>query len=808
MSFRPTVNVVMDGKILTDYFCKSYSEWSLLMFATELINECRNLHTVEDVMKQLNVTEIWDDMSDSEFPVIVDLSSRFIYHSKSVLSAEDVAKIPTLKLVSIIRAKQNATYSDEFFLSDGKISFETMDLSEFLGKGDQREVREFLSIVWPDVFTRLYEAGISRLPETQKQSWMFEVNDILDKLCTERVEGALRMKISLCLRKEAYFPCSLKELTDSIKQLIDRDYCSTYARIMGDTIDYPSILDFADNCFQGKNGIEKNVGKAMEVYKTLFHDYSIELREEVCAKRGFGEKPRPTCDAEKAMYVQVTRMLGELFSDAKNAEVLFEYVTECNQECDDTSGFDTFIDWKGVRGELHSEYFMDDDMFDYAVDDEEFTYDNDLYVGESGESKSIDDEADFLVDIPMSLHKKCDKSKPFRVCSVIAYGFFLKSRSVCEELLSENPVISELKAILDERIDNLKEFLGYPVLSELEIKDIDAIEEAIRAELECGLGELRIYVSDGDKCEVCVRGLRPSLHYTMRTSPELSMCSIERGYTFFADDIKYIALQKKYKMLVFDEMICIKYMGDYFKDRIRISFRMNGETVARIDAGIPLFCRMDDNEYDLKDDQKTDEAVLWMPIELTAIGLDFSAYDDAWNWAMEEIVENGITIPDDAVDLMSFSEFECAKPEDKHYALFCQPLEKKALVRVLTKDSVQYYKVGNLFTHELGVDYPLQVLLNNAKSLCETDTGRKKSDGLNKSLTYEEKLLLEPLDVLYLSLRSYNSLMRRGISTLGDLCAQTKESIRQTRNLGDKQVKEIEDALRKKGLFLKDDAVN
>ena len=50
---------------------------------------------------------------------------------------------------------------------------------------------------------------------------------------------------------------------------------------------------------------------------------------------------------------------------------------------------------------------------------------------------------------------------------------------------------------------------------------------------------------------------------------------------------------------------------------------------------------------------------------------------------------------------------------------------------------------------------------------------------------------LLPIDVLDLTVRSYNCLRRAGINTVGDLLLLSEDKLRTVRNLGNKSVKEI-----------------
>ena len=61
-----------------------------------------------------------------------------------------------------------------------------------------------------------------------------------------------------------------------------------------------------------------------------------------------------------------------------------------------------------------------------------------------------------------------------------------------------------------------------------------------------------------------------------------------------------------------------------------------------------------------------------------------------------------------------------------------------------------------------------------------------------------------PIEVLDLSVRSYNCLKRANINTVGELTLKTEKELMRIRNLGRKSLKEIIQKLEERGLYLKD----
>ena len=81
-------------------------------------------------------------------------------------------------------------------------------------------------------------------------------------------------------------------------------------------------------------------------------------------------------------------------------------------------------------------------------------------------------------------------------------------------------------------------------------------------------------------------------------------------------------------------------------------------------------------------------------------------------------------------------------------------------------------------------------------SIVETDKERKKEE--------KEKLLLESIDVLKLSVRSSMCLRNADILRVGDLVNQTETDLLKVKNLGRHSLDEIKEALGKHELSLKE----
>ena len=68
----------------------------------------------------------------------------------------------------------------------------------------------------------------------------------------------------------------------------------------------------------------------------------------------------------------------------------------------------------------------------------------------------------------------------------------------------------------------------------------------------------------------------------------------------------------------------------------------------------------------------------------------------------------------------------------------------------------------------------------------------------------EAKLYGESIDILDLSIRASNGLLRAGIKTIGELCQLTEPDVRRIRNMGEKSVREVKSRLADFNLALKE----
>jgi len=82
---------------------------------------------------------------------------------------------------------------------------------------------------------------------------------------------------------------------------------------------------------------------------------------------------------------------------------------------------------------------------------------------------------------------------------------------------------------------------------------------------------------------------------------------------------------------------------------------------------------------------------------------------------------------------------------------------------------------------------------------CEELVAERKK---NEHLT----LLTTGTDELELSIRTYNCLKREGINNLAELCRKTEKDLMKIRNMGRKSLEEILEALKERGLHLKESA--
>ena len=783
MSFRPTINLIMNGELLTNYYCRNYSEWSLLMAAAELVQECRGLDEPQEVRMKLQVSaseaELWDGISFSEYPVFVDLSSQVVYHADNILSAEELENKPVLDLLSIVTKKQCAQYSDESFLSEGIIPFGMIDLFEYLTNQDAGRVRKLLSVIRRDVFMTLYHVSMHQLSDQEITERTAIIEQVIDKNCQEKDAGVLRLKADICLGSDYTFSWGFSDAMDCLHKLAGADYSSrSLLKLTGVLKDPVDLLTYAGNCLSGKNSPGKNIARAMSVYETLYNEYSLRFQKYIetfdNAVRTQPKERYPRNESEPGLYSYMAFVLGNLFSGDEYLDDLIRYVPEKK------SG--TVMNaWNAsnIASVPKEPPFW---LFEEPVAEEDLELDWDF-----GDSDPDTGE-------------KQDKK---RTCCSAALEYYLKARCACVEFFENNRITEEYLNVLDSRIREMRELLHYPEdSSEVGIDDMYEAFGLIRDEVESYQGTVHVSVAPDNKCEMLVQVMKPGSRMRLRTIPEMSYCKIESGLRLFVDSVKYVAIRKKDRIWEFDSVKYKEYRDENDARRVLLGFYLHKEPVVKIDAALPLYLRKTDEEYQLKD-QAADSAVLWMPIELAEGDQnDYYQLGDAWEWAQEEIRNRNIVVSEEQKNLIHTAAFSCAGHDKKHYSLFVCPDERKALVRESEisngQESVGYYKINNVFTSETGTDLPLTILLNNAQALCIGDSSG--GEILQKALTAEEKQMLEPIENLSLSVRTFNCLRRRGIKTIGDICALTEDELLTIRNLGRKQLTELEYVMRRRKL--------
>src|SRR5262249_52069760 len=94
------------------------------------------------------------------------------------------------------------------------------------------------------------------------------------------------------------------------------------------------------------------------------------------------------------------------------------------------------------------------------------------------------------------------------------------------------------------------------------------------------------------------------------------------------------------------------------------------------------------------------------------------------------------------------------------------------------------------------------VFASNLADMLAAESAQQPAEG--KSGDAQEGELAKPIEGLNLSLRSYNSLSREGIHTVGDLAAKTREELLAIDHIGPASVEEIRQKLADQGLALAD----
>jgi uncharacterized protein len=94
------------------------------------------------------------------------------------------------------------------------------------------------------------------------------------------------------------------------------------------------------------------------------------------------------------------------------------------------------------------------------------------------------------------------------------------------------------------------------------------------------------------------------------------------------------------------------------------------------------------------------------------------------------------------------------------------------------------------------------VFASNLADMLAAESAQQPADG--KPADGQEDELAKPIEGLNLSLRSYNSLRREGINTVGDLAARTREELLAIDHIGPASVEEIRQKLADQGVTLAD----
>jgi uncharacterized protein len=98
------------------------------------------------------------------------------------------------------------------------------------------------------------------------------------------------------------------------------------------------------------------------------------------------------------------------------------------------------------------------------------------------------------------------------------------------------------------------------------------------------------------------------------------------------------------------------------------------------------------------------------------------------------------------------------------------------------------------------------IFASNLADMLAAEPAQQPADG--EPADGQEGELEKPIEGLNLSLRSYNSLRREGIETVGDLAAKTREELLAIDHIGPASVEEIRQKLADRGLTLADSPVS
>jgi DNA-directed RNA polymerase subunit alpha len=97
-----------------------------------------------------------------------------------------------------------------------------------------------------------------------------------------------------------------------------------------------------------------------------------------------------------------------------------------------------------------------------------------------------------------------------------------------------------------------------------------------------------------------------------------------------------------------------------------------------------------------------------------------------------------------------------------------------------------------------------KIMINHLDVVVELSEKAKETDFIvDRDEVGSVQLMEMSIEELDFSVRSYNSLKRAGISTVGELINKSEEEMMTIRNLGRKSLKEVKDKLEELSLSLK-----
>ena len=541
---RVLINAVWNGELVVVDYPVDYSErfgysWNLLLNAVKLMAHFSRFRFPEDIKSEYslynmrrsrNESELMENFENAECSIFVDLTAKVIYESDKILSEEELDKRPVSDLPEILSAQRKSLHED-FFRHLGKIPFEMLDLPGYLRSQEKSRISDMFALIRWDEFVSLYDSTDFFRQYGAKKRACLMTGKTINRFCAKNDEGALKLKINLCLGSNAVFFRDCDDLEEILKRLADKEYSQKYLLLTKKHSKYPSVLEYADHYFHGKNGYEKNVPLAVSLYVMLYDEYSRRLRDyaDRCENTyGRGKKPGNISDLGLFCYFAV--LLGDLFSCEENANELAEW-------------------YERENGNAYRDDYNNISPWDCPAD------------------------------------KSMDKTE---FCKFMAYGYYLKARCVCGKYFCYNSVTEKYRSAIEDKMRPIKESLHYAGRDEAGLDNAKEIWGRIGEEVEKYMGTIGISALSGDRYELFIEAMKPGSRIKMRCYPEKSFCSIDSGLRLIADSVKFTAGQNIDGFIAFDRMYYREYEDESGSRRILMSFHWISDVAVEIDAALPL----------------------------------------------------------------------------------------------------------------------------------------------------------------------------------------------------------------------------